>query len=338
MKLFFLFFLLNFYQISFGQEKFKDSIDLGTIYKEDESKMRYFTIYNQSDTSRELLGFYSYENHQYFYVNGVRQVEYKNKFTLKAHDSLKIGYKFHDLNLKFKDTYTIALFSNFYGNYPNNKYEYQVKYNLGRCLKLLTSKLILGDINVVETYTKQIQIKNISNKELIYVLDSNIFPQKKLIVPPKQTISFPIKFNYTKCLKDYGEFSIRLINVNNTDYDYLIPMEFKAVRSNAKRPVIVFDSTHVTFIGKRGCESKKSLGVKNAGNAPLLIINCMSSCGCIFADCPREPIMPSKKTTITIHYDTGRVGRISKTVTVISNDPITPSVTIKAIGEIFEDN
>ena len=32
-------------------------------------------IYNQSDTNREQLGIYSYENHQYFYVNGVREVK-----------------------------------------------------------------------------------------------------------------------------------------------------------------------------------------------------------------------------------------------------------------------
>jgi hypothetical protein len=334
----FIFFLLNSYQISFSQEKFKGFIDLGTIFKEDESKMRYFTIYNQSDTNREQLGIYSNENHQYFYMNGVRKVEYEDKLTLKAHDTLKIGYKFHDLNIKFKDTYSTPLKCNFLGSYPNNVYEYQVKYSLGRRLKLLTSKLILGDINIDETYTKQVLIKNISNKELIYTLDSNIFPKMKLIVPPNQNISFPIRFNYMESLINYGEFSIRLTNVNDTDYDYLIPIEFKAVSSNEKRPVIIFDSTHVTFIGIKGCENKKALGVKNAGNAPLLITNCSSSCGCIVADCPREPIMPGKKTTITVHYDTGRVGRISKTVTVISNDPITPSVTIKAIGEIFEDN
>lgn len=313
-----------------------DSIDLGTIYKEYESKMRYFTIYNQSDTNREKYHVSSYENHEYFYINGIKQKEYEAQFSLKAHDTLMIGYNFHDLNLKFNDSYKTTIYCSYYGPYPQNTYNYILKYRLGRRLKILTSKINLGDINVDVTYTKQVQVKNLSNKELIYFLDSNIYPKRKLVVPPKQTISFPINFNYSKSLNSYGEFSIRLTNINNTDFDYLIPIEFKAVSSKEKRPVIVFDSTHVTFIGKKGCERTKSLGLRNAGNAPLLITHCISSCGCLVPTCPREPIMPRKKTTISITYDTNRVGPVNKQVTVSCNDPETPHVIIMAKGEIFE--
>ncbi len=331
-----LFFLLNFYHISFSQEKYIDSIDLGTIYKEDESKMRYFTIYNRSDTTREKFVVSSYENHEYFYFNGIKQIEYEAKFNLKAQDSMKIGYSFHDLNLKYKDSYKTTIYCTHYGPYPQNTYNYILKYQLGRRLKILTSKINLGNINVDVTYTKQIQVKNLSNKELIYFLDSNIYPKRKLIVPPNQTISFPIHFNYSKNLNSYGEFSIRLTNINNTDFDYLIPIDFKAVASYNINPVIVFDSTHVTFIGKKGCEHTKTLGLRNAGKSPLLITNCSSSCGCLVPTCPREPIMPGKKAMISITYDTRRVGPVNKQITVHSNDPITPSVIIMVLGEITE--
>lgn len=68
----------------------------------------------------------------------------------------------------------------------------------------------------------------------------------------------------------------------------------------------------------------------NNGKEPLVITNCMGSCGCTVPQCPKEPILPGKSGEIKVKYDTQRVGGIYKTVTVNSNAKSgTVTLTIK---------
>lgn len=56
----------------------------------------------------------------------------------------------------------------------------------------------------------------------------------------------------------------------------------------------------------------------NTGNAPLIITNVNSSCGCTVADKPANPILPGKSDKITVKYNMNP-GPIIKTITVESN-------------------
>lgn len=58
---------------------------------------------------------------------------------------------------------------------------------------------------------------------------------------------------------------------------------------------------------------------KNTGKEDLILTNCRSSCGCTVPEWPKEPIAPGKKGVIKVKYNTGRLGVISKSVTVESN-------------------
>mgnify|MGYP002063185881 CR=1 FL=1 len=58
---------------------------------------------------------------------------------------------------------------------------------------------------------------------------------------------------------------------------------------------------------------------KNTGNAPLIVSDVKSSCGCTIPKKPKDPIMPGESGEIEVKYDTKRVAPIRKTVTVISN-------------------
>ncbi len=57
---------------------------------------------------------------------------------------------------------------------------------------------------------------------------------------------------------------------------------------------------------------------KNTGDAPLIITNVQSTCGCTVPSKPTEPIMPGKTGKIDIKYNMAP-GPIRKTVTVESN-------------------
>lgn len=56
----------------------------------------------------------------------------------------------------------------------------------------------------------------------------------------------------------------------------------------------------------------------NTGDAPLIISNVKSSCGCTVPSKPAAPIMPGKSEKITVQYNMNP-GPISKTITVESN-------------------
>lgn len=59
---------------------------------------------------------------------------------------------------------------------------------------------------------------------------------------------------------------------------------------------------------------------ENVGSQPIVISNAAGSCGCTVPTWPKEPIMPGKKGTIHVSYNTnGRQGMISKVVTLTSN-------------------
>jgi len=56
----------------------------------------------------------------------------------------------------------------------------------------------------------------------------------------------------------------------------------------------------------------------NTGDAPLIIADVKSSCGCTVPQKPKEPIMPGKTGEIQVKYNMNP-GAINKTVTVESN-------------------
>ena len=91
-----------------------------------------------------------------------------------------------------------------------------------------------------------------------------------------------------------------------------------------------------------GTIEKGSNGVRvfeftNTGNAPLIISNVTSTCGCTIPKKPDGPILPGKTGQIEVKYDTNRVNPIRKTITVISN-AVTPTVALKIKGDVVDSN
>jgi len=70
---------------------------------------------------------------------------------------------------------------------------------------------------------------------------------------------------------------------------------------------------------ENGSNGVRTFIFKNTGNAPLVITNVKSSCGCTVPKKPTAPIAPGEKGEIEVKYDTKRTGIIRKTITVTSN-------------------
>ena len=75
---------------------------------------------------------------------------------------------------------------------------------------------------------------------------------------------------------------------------------------------------------------------KNTGDAPLIITNVQSTCGCTVPTKPTEPIMPGKSGKIDVKYNMSP-GPIRKTITVESNATNVEGgrVAIKIKGEVL---
>ncbi len=74
----------------------------------------------------------------------------------------------------------------------------------------------------------------------------------------------------------------------------------------------------------------------NTGDAPLIISNVQSTCGCTVPSKPTEPIQPGKKGEISVKYNMNP-GPIRKTITVESNATNVEGgrVAIKIKGEVL---
>ncbi|WP_293895654.1 DUF1573 domain-containing protein [Flavobacterium sp.] len=75
----------------------------------------------------------------------------------------------------------------------------------------------------------------------------------------------------------------------------------------------------------------------NTGDAPLIITNVQSTCGCTVPSKPTEPIAPGKTGKIDVKYNM-HTGPIRKTITVESNAVNVEEgrVAIKIKGEVIE--
>ena len=107
-----------------------------------------------------------------------------------------------------------------------------------------------------------------------------------------------------------------------------------AVAAQAQGPTMTFDKTSVDYgTIDKGADPLRKFSFTNTGTEPLIIKNAKGSCGCTVPTYPKEPIMPGETSEIEVRYDTNRIGRFNKTVTLTTNEEkSTHQLTIK--GEV----
>ena len=77
---------------------------------------------------------------------------------------------------------------------------------------------------------------------------------------------------------------------------------------------------------KQGDKKEHTFSLKNNGKSELIIRNVRSSCGCTAVAPSKNVIAPGETAPIKVTFDSrGKRARQSKTVTVITNDPKTPT-------------
>ena len=100
--------------------------------------------------------------------------------------------------------------------------------------------------------------------------------------------------------------------------------------------ILTFENETIDF----GTIAAKENGIRafkftNTGNAPVVISQVKSSCGCTVASKPEKPVLPGETAQIEVSYDTKKIGTFSKSVTVISNAK-EERMVLKIKGEIIK--
>ena len=100
------------------------------------------------------------------------------------------------------------------------------------------------------------------------------------------------------------------------------------IPKDGKYPKITFDTpTHDFGDIQEGEKVNCSFSFTNTGEADLVIIDAVGSCGCTIPKYPEEPIKPGEKKNIEVYFDSkGKIGNTTKTVTITSNCKIQQTI------------
>ena len=114
---------------------------------------------------------------------------------------------------------------------------------------------------------------------------------------------------------------------------------YTLVYSQEMKPEISFEKTVIDYgTVNKGDNGVREFVFKNSGNAPLIISNVKSTCGCTIPKKPEKPILPGESEKIQVKYDTKRVGFIRKSITVTSNAASSPTTILKIKGQVVDNN
>ncbi len=87
-----------------------------------------------------------------------------------------------------------------------------------------------------------------------------------------------------------------------------------------KFPVITFAETEFDFgTIEQGTKVEHVFKFTNTGDAPLVIVDAKSSCGCTVPSYPKEPVAPGAEAELLVKFNGSGKNQVSKTVTITAN-------------------
>lgn len=87
-----------------------------------------------------------------------------------------------------------------------------------------------------------------------------------------------------------------------------------------KMPVMEFEKEEHDFgTIEQGTPQETAFKFTNTGNAPLIITNATSSCGCTVPNPPKDPIAPGETGELSVKFNGSGQNQVTKTITVNAN-------------------
>ncbi|MFS4467330.1 DUF1573 domain-containing protein [Maribacter sp. 2210JD10-5] len=99
-------------------------------------------------------------------------------------------------------------------------------------------------------------------------------------------------------------------------------VEEAAQRDEASKavPVMSFEKSEHDFgTIEQGTPQETAFKFTNTGNAPLIITDAKSSCGCTVPNPPKDPIAPGESSELKVKFNGSGQNQVTKTITVTAN-------------------
>lgn len=99
-------------------------------------------------------------------------------------------------------------------------------------------------------------------------------------------------------------------------------VEVAAQRDAASKqlPVMTFDKKEHDFgTITMGTPQEHTFTFTNTGEAPLIITDAKSSCGCTVPNPPKDPIAPGESGELLVKFNGSGMNQVTKTITVTAN-------------------
>ncbi len=111
-----------------------------------------------------------------------------------------------------------------------------------------------------------------------------------------------------------------------------------AKQTDPNAPIMQFEKETIDYGNiEKGSDGKRIFKFTNTGKSPLKIEKVKSSCGCTIPSYPKEDIMPGESNVIEVSYNTNRIGRFSKSVSIYTNAAV-PRTVIRIKGNVINPN
>jgi hypothetical protein len=164
-------------------------------------------------------------------------------------------------------------------------------------------------------------------------------PEKKELAPGEST-NLNVSFN-SSGRRGKQNKTIRIFSNDPQNPEMVLTITGVVVLTNetsSSSPLIYFPETQHDF-GKvnEGDKVKYTFKFVNKGKSVLQIKNIKTSCGCTAALVSKESVTPGQEGTIKVELNTkNRSGKMSKTITVQSNDPRDPSKILTLYADVIK--
>lgn len=151
---------------------------------------------------------------------------------------------------------------------------------------------------------------------------------------------FPTDIQYQTFLLDRNN---KVLSIGNPIYNpgvrelYMDIIQGKVIRReknlNQTKTKVSVSTTDIS-LGSFNWEQEQttSFVFKNTGNAPLVIQNVITSCGCLTVDYPKEPVPPLHEAILKVKYKADQPGYFNKTIIVYCSADSSP-FKLKVSGE-----
>ena len=164
-------------------------------------------------------------------------------------------------------------------------------------------------------------------------------PEKKELAPGEST-NLLVTFNSAN-RKGIQHKTVRIFSNDPENPEMMLSITGNVVLANqqtSQTPMIYFPETQHDF-GKvnEGDKVDYTFSFANKGTSVLTIKDIKTSCGCTAALVSQDNINPGQEGTLKVELDTkNRSGKMSRTVTISSNDPQDPSKILTIYADVVK--